>query len=50
MSEYYYKYFTDTEVIYYTPNLEHDYLKVPVYYYTLNTDECGTSYLNNEDG
>jgi hypothetical protein len=50
MSEYYYKYFTETEVVQFTPSLEYDYLKVPVYYYTLDTDECGTSYLSTEDG
>ena len=36
--------------MYFTPSLEHDFLKVPVYYYTLEQDDCGSSYLNSEDG
>jgi hypothetical protein len=50
MSEYYYKYFTETEVVHFTPSLEYDYLKVPVYYYTVDADECGTAFLSTEDG
>jgi hypothetical protein len=50
MYDYYHEYFNQTEVVYYKPSLEFDYLKVPVYYYTLEADECQQGYLNAEDG
>jgi len=50
MSEIYYQYFTETEVVYFRPNLKHDFLKIPVYYYSLETDDCGDGSLTTEDG
>ena len=50
MYDYYHEFFNQTEVVYFEPSLEYDYLKLPVYYYTLEADECGANYLNVEEG